>query len=154
MSADSRQLADLVRRLSRLRADMDAVRREIIAAEGQAVVTRAKLICKNEKIIDTGNLRNSFHAQTPSVGGGTASVVVANNADYASYVEYGHLTGVGRGSPETLRNRRRAAMNNGRYVRGRYVLTRAIQSTLRTQNSRISRRLQRILERYYNGGSR
>ena len=146
MSADTRQLAQLVRQLTKAVADMNEVRREIAQKEGQSVVTRAKLICRNEKIIDTGNLRNSFHAEPAQVGEGTVSVVVANNADYASYVEFGHLTGVGKGAPETLRSRRRRAMNAGRYVRGKYVLTRAIHGTLRTQESRITKRLRRIYE--------
>lgn len=146
MSTDTRQLADFVRLLTRAGADMDAVRREIIQQEGQSVITRAKLICKKEKIVDTGNLRDSFHAQPASVAGDSASVVVSNSADYASYVEYGHLTGVGKGAPETLRSRRRRAMNAGRYVRGKYVLTRAIHGTLRTQESRITKRLRRIYE--------
>lgn len=146
MSTDTRQLADFVRLLTRAGADMDVVRREIIRQEGQSVITRAKLICKKEKIVDTGNLRDSFHAQPASVTGGSASVVVSNSADYASYVEYGHLTGVGKGAPGTLRSRRRRAMNSGRYVRGKYVLTRAIHGTLRTQESRITKRLRRIYE--------
>ena len=146
MSADTRQLAQLVRQLTKAGADMNEVRREIAQKEGQSVVTRAKFICRNEKIIDTGNLRNSFHAEPAQVGEGTVSVVVANNADYASYVEFGHLTGVGRGIPATLRNRRRRAMTAGHYVRGRYVLSRAVHGVLRTQESRIIRRLRRIYE--------
>lgn len=146
MSADTRQLAMLVRQLQKAGADMNAVRRDIVQEEGQSVVTRAKFICKNEKIIDTGNLRNSFHAQPATVSDGAASVVVANNADYASYVEFGHLTGVGRGIPATLRNRRRRAMTAGHYVRGRYILARAVHGVLRTQESRIIKRLRRIYE--------
>lgn len=146
MSADTRQLAMLVRQLQKAGADMNAVRRDIIQKEGQSVVTRAKLICKNEKIVDTGNLRNSFHAQPAQAGEGTASVVVANNADYASHVEYGHLTGVGRGGAETLHNRRMRALSAGHYVRGRYILARAVHGVLRTQQSRIIKRLRRIYE--------
>lgn len=146
MSADTSELARLVRQLTKAGADMNEVRREIAQKEGQSVVTRAKLICRNEKIIDTGNLRNSFHAEPAQVGEGTVSVVVANNANYASYVEFGHLTGVGRGIPATLRNRRRRAMTAGHYVRGRYVLSRAVHGVLRTQEDRIIRRLRRIYE--------
>lgn len=146
MSADTRQLAMLVRQLQKAGADMNEVRRDIVQKEGQSVVTRAKFICKNEKIVDTGNLRNSFHAQPATVAGGTASVVVANNADYASHVEFGHLTGVGRGSAETLHNRRMRALSAGHYVRGRYILARAVHGVLRTQESRIIKRLRRIYE--------
>ena len=130
MSADTRQL-------TKAGADMNEVRREIAQKEGQSVVTRAKFICRNEKIIDTGNLRNSFHAEPAQVGEGTVSVVVANNADYASHVEYGHLTGVGSGGAEPLRNRHMRALSAGHYVRGRYVLSRAVHGVLRTQEDRI-----------------
>lgn len=145
MSVDTRQLQQFARQLERAGANMDNVRREIVQKEAQSVVTRAKQICTREKIVDTGNLRNSFHAQSATVNGNTASCVVANNAEYASFVEYGHLA-VGKGVAETLHNRRRNAMNGGRYVRGRYVLTRAMQDTLRTQKSRILKRLRRIYE--------
>jgi len=137
MSADTRQLAMLVRQLQKAGADMNAVRREIVQKEGQSVVTRAKTICTREKIIDTGNLRNSFHAEEPQISDTSMSIVVANNADYASHVEYGHIVVV-RG--------RRYAMSNGHYVKGRYVLSRAVEGTLRTQESRIIKRLRRIYE--------
>lgn len=145
MSVDTRQLEKFAKQLAKAGADMNEVRREIIQKEAQSVVSRAKQICTREKIVDTGNLRNSFHAQTATVNGNTASCVVANNAEYASFVEYGHLA-VGKGTAETLQNRRRNAMNSGRYVRGRYVLTRAMQDTLRTQKSRIYKRLRRIYD--------
>ncbi len=149
MSADTRQLAALVQQLRKAGADMNEVRREIAQKEGQSVVTRAKTICKNEKIIDTGNLRNSFHAQPAVVSGDSASVVVANNAEYASYVEYGHLTGVGRGTKKTLLARRKRALKAGRFVKGKYILERAIYGTLKTQQSRIEKRLRRIYEEQY-----
>lgn len=145
MSVDTRQLQQFARQLERAGANMNNVRREIVQKEAQSVVSRAKQICTREKIVDTGNLRNSFHAQSATVNGNTASCVVANNAEYASFVEYGHLA-VGKGVAETLHNRRRNAMNGGRYVRGRYVLTRAMQDVLRTQKARILKRLRRIYE--------
>lgn len=145
MSVDTKQLEKFAKQLAKAGADMNEVRREIIQKEAQSVVSRAKQICTREKIVDTGNLRNSFHAQTATVNGNTASCVVANNAEYASFVEYGHLA-VGKGTAETLQNRRRNAMNSGRYVRGRYVLTRAMQDTLRTQKARIYKRLRRIYD--------
>ncbi len=147
MSVDTRQLELFAKMLARrAHTDINDIRREIIRKEAQSAVSRAKLICKNEKIVDTGNLRNSFHAEQPTVSGGTASCVVANNADYASYVEYGHLTGVGRGGVETLLRRRRRAVGKARYVRGKYVLTRAMQETFRTQQPRIEKRLRRMYE--------
>lgn len=146
MSVDTRQIEQFARMLERAGANLNDVRREIIQKEAQSAVSRAKLICTREKIVDTGNLRNSFHAEQPTVSENSAYCVVANNADYASYVEYGHLTGVGRGGAETLLARRRRAVNGGRYVRGRYILTRAIQETLRTQQTRIAKRLRRMYE--------
>lgn len=145
MSVDTRQLQRFARQLERAGANMDNVRREIVQKEAQSVVTRAKQICTRENIVDTGNLRNSFHAQSATVNGNTVSCVVANNAEYASFVEYGHLA-VGKGVAETLLQRRREAMNKEQYVRGRYVLTRAMQDTLRTQKARILKRLRRIYD--------
>lgn len=145
MSVDTRQLQQFARQLERAGANMDNVRREIVQKEAQSVVTRAKLICKKENIWDTGYFCTNFHAGKAVVSGTDASCVVANNAEYASYIEYGHLK-VKRGTPETLLRRRREAMDNERYVRGRYVLTRAMQDTLRTQKSRILKRLRRIYD--------
>lgn len=146
MSADTRQLEFFARALARIaHRDINDIRREIILKEGQSVVTRAKLICKKEKIWDTGNLSRSFHAQNAQVFGTSASCTISNNAEYASFVEFGHLS-VGGGAPNTLLSRRRNAIDGGRYVRGRYVLARAIANTLRTQNARIERRIRRMYE--------
>ena len=145
MSVDTRQLEKFAKQLAKAGADMNEVRREIIQKEAQSVVTRAKLICTKEKIVDTGYFRNNFHAQKAVVSDGNASCVVGNNVEYASFVEYGHLA-VGKGTAEMLQNRRRNAMNSGRYVRGRYVLTKAMQDTLRTQKARIYKRLRRIYD--------
>ena len=144
MSVDTRQLERFARQLERAGRDMNNVRREIIQKEAQSVVTRAKLICKKENIWDTGNLCRSFHAQNAVVSGNTASCVVGNDMEYASHVEFGHLK-VKRGD-EPLMVRRREAMDNKRYVRGKYILTRAVQGTLRTQKNRIYKRLRRIYE--------
>lgn len=144
MSVDTRQLEKFAKQLAKAGADMNEVRREIIQKEAQSVVTRAKLICTKEKIVDTGYFRNNFHAQKAVVSDGNASCAVGNNVEYASYVEYGHLK-VKRGSAPLLQ-RRREAMDNERYVRGRYVLTRAMQDALRTQKNRIYKRLRRIYD--------
>lgn len=42
--------------------------------------------------VDTGQLRRSWTADGPNYGGGGWTIRVANNTEYAAYVEYGHRT--------------------------------------------------------------
>lgn len=150
MSVDTRQLELFVDNLSRAQRELPELMKQIIVGEGVYATGQAKKICKDEKIVRTGNLRNSFHTDpSPSINGTRLYIEVHNNADYASHVEYGHLAvGGGRGS---LHGRRRAAMQGGRFVRGKYILTRAIERTRATQPGRINRKLSRFIKQHFGG---
>lgn len=152
MSVDSRQLEIFADNLSRAQREIPQMMREIIIGEGVYAVSQAKKICKDEKIIRTGNLRNSFHTDpAPRISGTRLRIDVHNSADYASHVEYGHLA-VGR-TGGSLHDRRRAAMMNGGFAPGKYILTRAIERTRATQTGRINRRLTRLFNKYFGGGT-
>ncbi len=151
MSADYRQLVAFRNSLVRAQDGMTDFRKQLIVGEGVYAVKEAKKICKEERIIKTGNLRNSFHTDaSPVVSGNIVRIDVHNTADYASHVEYGHIA-VGKGSG-TLRDRRRKALAGGKFVRGKYVLTRAVIRTLDTQPVRIGRKLDRYLKQHFGGG--
>ena len=151
MSVDSSQLRDFAEGLNRVRQDLPELMKKLVVGEGVYAVSQAKKICKDENIIRTGNLRRSFHTDpAPRVSGSIVSIDVHNSADYASHVEYGHLA-VGRGGG-SLRDRRRAAMHAGRFVRGKYILTRAVQLTKNTQQRRIDRKLRRFFNESIGGG--
>jgi hypothetical protein len=148
MGAEYGQLVRFRDSIRSAAAGMTELKRQLIVGEGVYAVKQAKKICKDEEIIDTGNYRNSFHTDpAPVVTPQNARIDVHNGADYASHLEYGHLV-VSRGGG-SLHSRRRAAMAGGRFVRGKYVLTRAIQRTAATQAARINRKLEAYLRRYF-----
>lgn len=152
MSVDSRELQAFVENLSCAEREMPEVMKELIVGEGVYAVGQAKKICKDEKIIKTGNFRNSFHTDpAPRYSGSKVTIDIHNNADYASHLEYGHIAVGNNGG--SLRQRRRYALRRGHFVRGRYVLTRAIECTQTTQAGRINRKLNHILNRYFGGGT-
>lgn len=148
MGAEYGQLVRFAENIRSAAAGMTELKRQLIVGEGVYAVKQAKKICKDEDIIDTGNYRRSFHTDpAPVVTPQNARIDVHNGADYASHLEYGHLV-VSRGGG-SLHARRRAAMLGGRFVRGKYVLTRAIQRTKETQAHRISRKLEAYLRRCF-----
>lgn len=150
MSADYGQLVRYAEGLRRAQAGMTEFKRQVIVGEGAYAVKQAKKICKDEQIIDTGNYRNSFHSDpAPVVTLDGARITVYNNADYASYLEFGHLIVRRGGGALTLR--RREAVRGGKFVRGKYVLRRAIQRTLDTQNERVGRKLERYIREHTEG---
>ena len=150
MGAEFGQLVRFADNLRRAEQGMPELKRQIIVGEGVYAVRQAKQICKDEEIIDTGNYRNNFHTDpNPVITPSSARIDVHNGADYASHLEYGHLV-VSRGGG-SLHARRRAAMEGGKFVRGKYVLTRAMQRTKDTQAVRISRKLQAYINRVFGG---
>lgn len=152
MGANYGQLRQLAENLHRAEQGMTEFKRQLALGEGLYAVKQAKKICTDEDIIDTGNLRRSYHTDpNPMITPNTLRIDVHNSAKYASDVEYGHIV-VRRGSTD-LQQRRRAAMRNGRFVRGKYVLTRAIQRTLETQRARIGRKLNRYVKQFFGGGA-
>lgn len=151
MGAEYSQLVAFANALRKAKDGMPDLKRQIIVGEGLYAVKEAKKICKEERIIKTGNLRNSFHTDpAPIVTDNLARIDVHNSANYASHVEYGHIT-VSRGGG-SLHDRRRKALEGGKFVRGKYVLTRAIYRTRDTQPIRIQRKLNEYLKKVFGGG--
>lgn len=153
MGAEYSQLVAFANSLHKAKDGMLDLKRQIIVGEGLYAVKQAKKICKEERIIKTGNLRNSFHTDpAPVVTDNLARIDVHNSAEYASWVEYPHLI-VSRGEG-SLFDRRRKALEEQKYTRGRFILTRAIYRTRDTQPMRIQRKLREYLERAFGGDGR
>ena len=131
----------------------------------------------NPDIVNTGAYRNNFHAgnkamihandkphdgSEPQRSGKTYRIDVYNNIDYAKHIEYGFRSHwvPGRWEGDTfvyIKNYKPVdpddpggmyvGPKNG-YVKGRYVLARAIRRTKKTQQARLKRKFNERLKKY------
>jgi len=157
------QLVEFRNNLQKLAEDMPHVMDQLVVGEGVYAAKQAKLICKNDEpdIINTGNYRNNWHSGDKATRTKREyKIDVFNNADYASHIEYGFrshwVPGEWQGNTFVYIPGVKTGMyvgpRNG-YVKGRYVLRRAIKNTKKTQDARLQRKLRRIVSSYAKGGS-
>lgn len=132
-----------------------ALMKTLVLGEGVYAVRRAKWLCKNLKpdAVNTGNYRNNWHSGTePIRNGSTYKIDVYNNTDYASFIEHGFrshfVPGEWRGNSFVYIKGAKTGMYVGPYkgfVRGRHILSRAIEETKATQEARLARKQREML---------
>lgn len=171
MSVDNKGLINLQKQLEQLRDEVPDIMEELVIGEGVYAVKQAKLICKNDvpDIVNTGDYRNNFHAgnkalthqnnndhdgSRPQRSGRRYRIDVYNNLDYAKPLEYGFRSHFvpGHWSGHVFvyqKNDPEGGMYvgpYGGYVRGHFTLLRAIRQTKDTQNARLTRKIDQILQ--------
>lgn len=154
MSFKYKELVQFRDNLLDLIDDVPEIVEELVVGEGVYAVKQAKTIAKNDKIVDTGAYRNNFHAgnkamahsnnkdhdgSKPQRNGNTYRIDVYNNIDYAKHLEYGHRVVVVKDGKK---------IDTGKYVKGRFVLLRAIRRTKITQEARLKRKFDRKIKEY------
>ena len=168
---DKKALLEFRDKLEKLKDNAPAVMEEIAIGEGVYAVKQARLICKNEKIVDSGAYRMNWHTGTagtdkanaegydgtaPKNKGKYVEIDIYNNLDYAKHLEFGfrsHFVPV-----KYLSNHYRKQFPDGMYVgepggyvRGKYVMKRAVNRTEKTQKARITRKFEKIVKNYVEG---
>ncbi|KAF5056845.1 hypothetical protein DSECCO2_362930 [anaerobic digester metagenome] len=173
MSVDYSQITAMRKRIESLRDEIPQIMEKIVIGEGVYAVGQAKKICKEDGIVNNGTYRMNFHAGNHALmdGGSTAydgspvkhsgktyRIDVYNNLDYAKHLEYGFrshfVPGYWDGHTFVYQPGFPGGMYVGPYkgfVNGHFTLRRAIRRTKQTQDSRISRKLDRILRDAVNG---
>lgn len=167
MSVDNRELEEFQRKLAALKEQVPEFMRALALGEGVHAASEARRICKAEGIVDTGNYRENWHAGDRRVGtrskdvsdgckvrvrGKTYSIDVYNNAEYAKPLEYGFrshfVPGRWEGNTFVYQPGFPGGMYvgpKGGYVRGRFVLRRAVRRTELTQPDRLRRKQDKFL---------
>lgn len=171
MGVKNNGLIEFQKKLEALRDDIPEIMEELVVGEGSYAVKQAKLICKNDipDVINTGDYRNNFHTgdkalsftgnephdgSRPKRKGKWYKIDVYNNLDYAKPLEYGFRSHFvpGHWAGKTFvynRNDPKGGMyvgEHGGYVRGRFVLKRAIKNTKDTQEARLKRKQEQIIK--------
>ena len=168
MSVDLRGLRVTGQRLRDLKRDVPEIMEQLAIGEGVYAVKQAKRICKTEGIVNTGAYRMNFHAGNkamifdgdddhdggrPRRSGKAFLIDVYNNLDYAGPLEFGFrshfVPGHWSGHVFVYQpNDPAGGMYVGPYggfVRGRFVLRRAIHRTKTTQDARLRRKAEKII---------
>lgn len=172
MSFDFKDLEKFKENLEAMKEDAPEIIEELVIGEGVYAVRQARRIAKAEGIVDTGAYRMNWHTgnrATPAHEGkeydgipprkmGTSyQIDVYNNVDYAKHLEHGfrshyvppqHLSGY-------YRERFPKGMYvgpPGGYVKGKYVLKRAIRRTETTQKARLTRKWNAKVKEYMERG--
>ncbi len=73
--------------------------KEEIGQSAKRIGVQALRTLKTNTPVDTGDLRDAWTADGPSLSGGGWTVKLTNNVEYASYVENGHRQTPGRYVP-------------------------------------------------------
>jgi hypothetical protein len=168
MSCDHKELIKLEQALRELSKETPAFMESLIVGEGVYAAGQARRICRSEKIVNTGQYRYGFHAgdkgQTfhgkaehdgsrPKRGKNWYRIDVYNNVDYAKHLEYGFRAHFvpGHWEGRTFVYQPYDEQGGmyvgepGGYVRGRFVLRRAIRRTKTTQEARLNRKMDQWL---------
>lgn len=167
MSVDNRELEEFQRKLAALKEQAPEFLRALALAEGVHAASEARRICKAECIVNTGNYRENWHAGDRRVGtrskdvsdgckarvrGKTYSIDVYNNAEYAKHLEYGFRSHFAPGRWEGKTFVYQPGFPSGMYVgpkggyvRGHFVLRRAVRRTELTQPNRLRRKQDKFL---------
>ena len=167
MSVDNRELEEFQRKLAALKEQVPEFLRALALGEGVHAASEARRICKAEGIVNTGNYRENWHAGDRRVGtrskdvsdgckararGKTYSIDIYNNAEYAKHLEYGFrshfVPGRWEGKTFVYQPGFPGGMYvgpKGGYVRGHFVLKRAVRRTELAQPNRLRRKQDKFL---------
>lgn len=154
MSVDHTGLTDFQARLEALRDDMPEIMDGLAVGEGLYARDQAREICKEEKLVNTGAYRLHFKSGKKAIRAGNSyKIDVFNNLEYAKMLEYGFRSHFvpGHWEGNTFVYQKKDPDGGmyvgpgGGYVRGNFVLLRAIRRTKDSQTARLRRRMKRIL---------
>lgn len=146
MAMDRREMIAWGNALKQLENDAPVIMDKIVVDEGRYARDQARKICTEDGIVNTGNYRRNFKSGTKSIRAGLAyKIDIFNNLDYAGHLEHGFrghwVPGYWDGNSFVYV---KGYKDGGMYVLftpGHYTLKRAIDNTKRSQNARISRKL-------------
>ncbi|MFR1755137.1 MAG: HK97 gp10 family phage protein [Oscillospiraceae bacterium] len=153
-------LTQYIQQLEALKADIPAIMSKIATGEGDYAVKQARLICKNDHVVSTGAYRRNWQSDKAAKRSGHRYIVrFYNPLDYASHLEYGFRSHFvpGHWEGKTFvysRNDPKGGMYvgpKGGYVRGKFVMRRAIKRTKDTQKVRIERKIMQEIKKRLEG---
>lgn len=152
-----RDLTQLQRQLQKLRDDVPIIMEKLAAEEGLYAKNQARKICKEDNIVNTGNYRQNFKSGLKALRkGANYTIDVYNNLDYAKHLEYGFRSHFvpGHWEGNTFVYQKNDPLGGmyvgpvGGYVPGHYTLRRAVKRTMVSQDVRLSRKMDAILNEY------
>lgn len=173
MKFDIKELKAYRDKLEAMKKDAPAIMEELAIGEGVYAVKQARLIAKNDRIVDTGYYRMNWHCgdranpasdsqkqhdgSAPRRNGKSYQIDVYNNLDYSGHLEYGfrsHFVPAKHLSDEYLKKFPKGMYVGppGGYVQGKYVLKRAIKRTEITQQARLTRKWNKKVKEYMEKG--
>ncbi len=173
MSFDFKDLEKFKENLEAMKEDAPAIIEELVLGEGVYAVKQARSIAKAEGIVDTGAYRENWHTgnratpayrskvehdgKPPRKNGKSYQIDVYNNIDSAKHLEHGFRSHYV--PPQHLSNYYRKRFPKGMYVgppggyvKGKYVLKRAIRRTETTQKARLTRKWNAKVKEYMERG--
>ena len=162
MSVKKEDLVRWIGGLEALKDDVPEIMSQIAVGEGQYAVKQARLICKNDSpdIVNTGDYRRNWKSDKTARRSGKRYIVrFYNPLDYASHLEYGfrsHFVPGHCGGHTFIygRNDPKGGMYvgpKGGYVRGHFVLKRAVKRTKDTQKVRVERKIMKEIKKKLEG---
>ena len=153
MSVDNSEMIAFQKALEALQTDIPEIMDRIVVQEGMYARDRARKICKEDGIVNTGNYRRNFKSGTKAIRAGNVyKIDVYNNLDYAGHLEYsfrGHwVPGYWDGNSFVYVKGYREGGMYVKFTPGHYTLKRAIENTKKSQDRRIERKyLQELKKR-------
>lgn len=160
MAVEKRDLTQYIQQLQALKADVPAIMEKIAVGEGSYAVRQARMICKADGIVNTGQYRRNWQSDKTAKRSGRRYIVrFYNPLDYAGHLEHGfrshfvpgHWEGktfvYGRNDPAG------GIFVGGKagYVRGKFVMRRAVRRTKDTQQARVTRKINQEIKRCMEG---
>ncbi|MBD8499961.1 HK97 gp10 family phage protein [Paenibacillus arenosi] len=151
MGSNVKQLIKYRQKLLDLQREAPKVTQKLLIQEGEHAARQAKVIASsgNPDAVDTGRYRNHFHTgnrtrahannkeydgSKPRTTGMTYQIDVYNNVPYARVIEYGRRT------------------KSGSFVKGRYILRRAMKQAEASRQSRLQRKFSSQLKQHFERG--
>ena len=163
MAVNTKELRDYIERLTRLQEDAPNIIGQIAVSEGMYAVGQARKSCTTDLsepgrrktgIVNTGDYRRNWKSdKTARQSGNRYFIRVYNNLDYAKHLEYGfrsHFVPGHWAGHTFVYNRGDPAGGMyvgppGGYVRGHFVLKRAVKRMKDTQQARVKRKIYKAI---------
>ena len=164
MSVNRNELVQYIENLKALRdTGLPDIMSEIAVGEGLFAVGEARKICKNDvpDIVNNGDYRRNWKSDKTAKRSGKRYIVRFYNAlDYAGHLEHGFRSHFVPGhwegntfvyNPDDPEGVMFVGPKGG-YVRGRFVLRRAVKRTKDTQYARVNRKIDKAINKHMNNG--
>ena len=164
MSVNRNELVQYIENLKALRdTGLPDIMSEIAVGEGLFAVGEARKICKNDvpDIVNNGYYRRNWKSDKTAKRSGKRYIVrFYNPLDYAGHLEHGFRSHFVPGhwegntfvyNPDDPEGGMFVGPKGG-YVRGRFVLRRAVKRTKDTQYARVNRKIDKAINKHMNNG--